>query len=333
MCRRSFSDVATRRGSFKPQISFQQWNKGECRHKMMEIAPMWIKLMPGICWWHLFHKKQRKASLRPLKFSNHSSNAVFSNASPGLTVRCFSGVNIGVFWMRESSPIEWRQCRLSTRQFFFSLHIYSLWWCSTWIGIWDETKWQKHTFRSTRCRSTSTIYFIFQARDTRSLFLACFSLSPSLPPVSLSNHHHYHHHHQSSCIFNRWPNRFRAIRAAGSGLVGRRLRKERPPRRLRQSCSLPWLDSQSGGVAVILDTSTWLITVHGCGPSWTRKSSREQRGMSLYATTDQRLCFWYHVEVSVLYCKLWKREKKCLFIVVDIKNIKQVWVRKGRGIE
>jgi hypothetical protein len=38
------------------------------------------------------------------------------------------GVNIGVFWKRESRPIEWPQCRLSTRQlFFFCLHMYSLW--------------------------------------------------------------------------------------------------------------------------------------------------------------------------------------------------------------
>jgi hypothetical protein len=29
------------------------------------------------------------------------------------------GVNIGVFWKRESRPIEWRQCRLSTRQLLF----------------------------------------------------------------------------------------------------------------------------------------------------------------------------------------------------------------------
>jgi hypothetical protein len=28
MCRRSFYDVATRCGSFKPQVSFQHWNKG-----------------------------------------------------------------------------------------------------------------------------------------------------------------------------------------------------------------------------------------------------------------------------------------------------------------
>jgi hypothetical protein len=35
-------------------------------------------------------------------------------------------MNIGVFWKRESIPIEWRQCRLLTRQFFLSAHIYSL---------------------------------------------------------------------------------------------------------------------------------------------------------------------------------------------------------------
>jgi hypothetical protein len=37
------------------------------------------------------------------------------------------GVNIGVFWKRKSRPIKWRQCRLSTRQLFYCLHIYSLW--------------------------------------------------------------------------------------------------------------------------------------------------------------------------------------------------------------
>jgi hypothetical protein len=52
-----------------------------------------------------------------LTYSNHCSNAVFSNASPGVTV-CFLGVNIGVFWKRESRPIEWHQCHLSIRQFF-----------------------------------------------------------------------------------------------------------------------------------------------------------------------------------------------------------------------
>jgi hypothetical protein len=60
-------------------------------------------------------------------FSNHCPNAVFSNASPGLTVR-FLGVNIRVFWKREPRPIEWRQCRLLTSQLIlFCLHIYSLW--------------------------------------------------------------------------------------------------------------------------------------------------------------------------------------------------------------
>ncbi len=50
----------------------------------------------------------------------------FSNASPGLTVR-FLRVNIEVFWKKESRPIERRQCRLSTRQLCFCLHIYSPW--------------------------------------------------------------------------------------------------------------------------------------------------------------------------------------------------------------
>ncbi len=47
----------------------------------------------------------------------------------GLTVRFFffGGVNIGVFRKSGSRPIKWHQCRLLTRQLFFSLHIYSLW--------------------------------------------------------------------------------------------------------------------------------------------------------------------------------------------------------------
>jgi hypothetical protein len=60
-----------------------------------------------------FTDKLRAASLRPLTFSNHRSNAVFSNASPGLMDR------FGVFWKRESRPIESRQCRLLNRQLFF----------------------------------------------------------------------------------------------------------------------------------------------------------------------------------------------------------------------
>ncbi len=68
----------------------------------------------GIC----FINKWRAASLQPLTFSNHCKNALFSNASPGLTVGFF-GVNIGVFWKRESRPIKWRRFCLSTRQLFF----------------------------------------------------------------------------------------------------------------------------------------------------------------------------------------------------------------------
>jgi hypothetical protein len=33
------------------------------------------------------------------------------------------GVNIGVFWKRESRPFEWRQCPLLTRQLFLSAHL------------------------------------------------------------------------------------------------------------------------------------------------------------------------------------------------------------------
>ncbi len=54
----------------------------------------------GIC----FSNEWMAASLQPLTFSNHCYNAVFSNASPGLTV-CLLGLNIGVFWKRVSRPI------------------------------------------------------------------------------------------------------------------------------------------------------------------------------------------------------------------------------------
>ncbi len=131
MCRRSFSDVATRHGSFQHQISFQQLNKGWCWHKWMEIAPIWINLMSGICWWYLFHKYVKSS---------------FSTAPDFLKpllkcIKCMSwlngwffffffgraGVNNGVFLQRESRPLEWRQSRLSTRHLSFCLHIYSLW--------------------------------------------------------------------------------------------------------------------------------------------------------------------------------------------------------------
>ncbi len=73
----------------------------------------------GIC----FTNKWGATSLQPLTFSNRCENVVFSNVSLGLTVR-FSGTKIGVFWKRESRPIEWRQCRLSIRQLFFlSAHL------------------------------------------------------------------------------------------------------------------------------------------------------------------------------------------------------------------
>ncbi len=85
----------------------------------------------GIC----YTNKWREASLQPLTFSNHCSNARFSNASPVLTVR-FWGVIISLFWKRESITIEWRQCRLTTRQLLFCLHIYSLCTNGFWLWMW-----------------------------------------------------------------------------------------------------------------------------------------------------------------------------------------------------
>ncbi len=77
--------------------------------------------------------------------------ASFMNLVIASTFKCISwlnglffGVNIGVFWKRESRPIKWHQFRLWTHNcFFFCLHIYSLlWWLLTMLSntyIWVHT--------------------------------------------------------------------------------------------------------------------------------------------------------------------------------------------------
>ncbi len=91
----------------------------------MEIAPIWINLLPGICWWYPFHKWVKSSfSTAPDIFKPLLKRSIFKCIS--WLNGSFLGVNIGVFWKRKSKPKEWRQCRLSTRQLFFCLHIYSL---------------------------------------------------------------------------------------------------------------------------------------------------------------------------------------------------------------
>jgi hypothetical protein len=76
----------------------------------------------------------RLAFLQPLTFSNQRPNAASSNPSPGLTVRFF-GVNIRVFWKRESRPIKWHQYRLLICEPIFRLHICSLCVCTANTGL------------------------------------------------------------------------------------------------------------------------------------------------------------------------------------------------------
>jgi hypothetical protein len=72
----------------------------------------------GIC----FTNKRRAASLQPLTFSNHCSNSVFLNASPGLTVRFLGGEHRGFLkegvkaYMAPMSP-------LNSPTFFLSPHL------------------------------------------------------------------------------------------------------------------------------------------------------------------------------------------------------------------
>jgi hypothetical protein len=85
------------------------------------MSSIWINLMQGIYWWYLFHKwVKRSFSTVPDIFEPPIKCSIFK------CISCFFGVNIGIFWKRESRPIEWRQCRLSNCQVFFCLHIYGL---------------------------------------------------------------------------------------------------------------------------------------------------------------------------------------------------------------
>ncbi len=143
----------------------------------MEVAPIWINLMPEICWWYLFQKKMKRSFsttlniFKPLLESSifkciswlngsffggehrgmgrgqttvNSRVATQSNVAADSLSRGVGGrmarqsplcsaneVEVAVvsypFWKRESRPIKWRQCRLSTRQLIFCLHIFSPW--------------------------------------------------------------------------------------------------------------------------------------------------------------------------------------------------------------
>ncbi len=92
-------------------------------------ALIWLSLMSESHWWYLFHKEVKSWDsttwFRIWLFQTPAYKSVSSNASPGWMVR-FLGVMIGVFWKRESRPIQCHQRRLLTCQIFFCLHIYSL---------------------------------------------------------------------------------------------------------------------------------------------------------------------------------------------------------------
>ncbi len=80
--------------------------------------------------WVLFISKKRGAETLQLGLE-------FDNFKPRLMsciVKCVPwlnesrfGVMIGVFWKRESRPVERHQCRPLRCQLYFSLHIHSLW--------------------------------------------------------------------------------------------------------------------------------------------------------------------------------------------------------------
>ncbi len=96
--------VATSNHRYLPS-SETRVNAGIRGRKLHLSESTWCQESAGVI---CFTNKWRAASLQPLKFSNGCSNAVFSNASPGLTVR-FLRVNIDVFWKRESKHKERRQ--------------------------------------------------------------------------------------------------------------------------------------------------------------------------------------------------------------------------------
>ncbi len=87
----------------------------------------------------------------------------------------FLGLMIGVFWTRESRPIKskWHQCRLSTRQVFFCLHM-----CSLWFHLWladnraSTSSWTQAW--STTTRSWELIWSPREADSTNfSVFIFC----------------------------------------------------------------------------------------------------------------------------------------------------------------
>jgi hypothetical protein len=73
-----------------------------------------------------FTNKWRAAFLRPLTFSNHCSNVLFSNASPGLTA-CFFGGEHRVFLKDGVKTYRMAPMSPFNSAIFFCLHIYSLW--------------------------------------------------------------------------------------------------------------------------------------------------------------------------------------------------------------
>ncbi len=81
-------------------------------------ALIWMSLMSKSRWWYLFHEEVKSrdstAWFRIWQFQTSALKVVSSNASPGWTVRFFFSAMIEIFWIWDSSTIQWRQYRLLT---------------------------------------------------------------------------------------------------------------------------------------------------------------------------------------------------------------------------
>ncbi len=83
--------------------------------------------------------------------------SIFKCISYWLNGSFFGGVNIGVFWKRKSRPIEWRQCRLSTRQLYFvcTSIVYAIYGVEPWIT--DGTLWRAWKLCVAHARSENIV--------------------------------------------------------------------------------------------------------------------------------------------------------------------------------
>jgi hypothetical protein len=89
MCRRSFSDVATRHGSSNTRYLSSDETRDNAGIKGWKLHLSESTRCPESVGSIRFPNTWRAASLQPLTFSKHCSNTVFSNASPGLRVSFF----------------------------------------------------------------------------------------------------------------------------------------------------------------------------------------------------------------------------------------------------